>query len=262
MSNQHPLLRFTAAMLATAAALAGIGSFMIAARIWPFDGGATPRPTVAVSQFPTSPPSSGASGSPGATPTDDPTITVPPSDPVTQAPTPVACAPRSQPGMLVFDCLPDGGMSTQVIAGLSGFTPVSGVTLFFWPEQRQDDCAVNGGLAMLAPGDPGTNLSFPVLTPALQTDPRVCHDLGLQIRFANPTTGLTIEVPRADEEYGATVWDQSVQTQINVFQGSATAGTDGLIAFRFTSSQPFYNVFLSRLPDGEPLFIRSIRYTQ
>jgi hypothetical protein len=221
------------------------------------DQNRSPGPTVSASPHVTS--------SAGATPTVAPTATPPPPTVIlTPEPTPEVCAPRSQAGLLVFDCLPGGGMATQVITSSPGvgYVPVPGVAIFFWPEQKQDNCAVNGGLAILAPGDPGTYLSFPALAPALLTDPRQCNDYGVEIRFTNATTGMTIEVPRADEEYGATVWDQTVQTQIGIFQGGATAGTDGLVAFRFQSSQPFFDVFLSRLPDGEPLYIRSIRYTQ
>lgn len=152
-------------------------------------------------------------------------------------------------------------MSTAVITHGGGYSPVPNVSLFFWPKPV-DGCAVSGALAILAPGDPATNLPYAVLSPAQPTDPRSSNHCGLEIRFADGVRDFTLEVPRSDELYRAVAWDSAVQNVVTSSQDSARLGGDDLIAFRFTSEVPFYDVFLERVTDGQPLFIRSIRYTQ
>lgn len=169
---------------------------------------------------------------------------------------PIACPGPLPPNELVFNCLPDGVTGTSVVR--ANPYPDSDLTLFMWPEQQQTDCAVNGALAILVAGDPATNLPYNVLAPSRNNDPRTCNDLGIEIRLENGARSMVIEVPSAGARYSATVWDQTVQTQLGSFEDSSTMGSDGKIAFRITSSVTFYDVFLSSLPAGTPLYVRSI----
>jgi hypothetical protein len=232
--------------LARVSALLSIAAAVNACSLTTNSGSASPSVTI-------------GSATPAATPISTPEVSVQSSASGVPSRTPSAtpCVSASAAGTLAFDCFT---VTATITAGGAGYSPVSGVHVFFWPEQEQTDCAVNGALAILVAGDPATQAPFNVLAPARQGDPRACNDYGLEVRFDVPVTSMTFEVPNVGDEYGATVWDQNAQHQISIFQGLAQYSSDGLVAFRFTSSTSFYEVFLSRLPDGEPLFVRSVRY--
>jgi hypothetical protein len=99
-------LRITGGILILAA-IAGIGQFMIAAKIWPFDDGPTPRPTGAQSPDPSS---SMATATPAASQTAEPSAT-PPATAKAKLTTTITLA----------DSTANAGFNSSIVSDSNGF---------------------------------------------------------------------------------------------------------------------------------------------